>query len=126
MAEGITVIEFLQEKFRETGYATVTDWMADSRVHLSLQICTTVLLRGQDKGLIVMLALAVALGCTPEEIRWVAQEKGDKVLWRLFANEVITNEESKLLEDYRTLAPAQKRMVKSMIKEMVPKEGVQP
>lgn len=126
MAEGITVIEFLQEKFRETGYATVTDWMADSRVHLSLQSCTAVLLRGQDKGLIVMLALAVALGCTPEEIRWVAQEKGDKVLWRLFANEVITNDESKLLEDYRTLAPAQKRMVKSMIKEMVPKEGVQP
>lgn len=116
-------IEFLQEKFRQTGHKTVTDWMAETRIDLSLQSCTSVLLRGQDKGLIVFLVLAVALECTPEEIQWIAKEKGDKTLWRLFAKEIITNEESKLLEDYRALALAQKRMVKAMIKELAHKEG---
>jgi len=114
------VIEMLQEKYKALKYDTVTDWMRDNRVDLSLQSCTSVLLRGQDKGLVVMLTLASALNCTPEEMQWVAKEKGDRTLWRLITRESVTKEETQLLDHIRKLNASQKKIITSMLKEMVP------
>lgn len=112
------VIELLQEKYKTLKYDTVTDWMAENKVDLSLQSCTSVLLRGQEKGLIVMLTLASALNCTPEEMQWIAKEKGDRTLWRLITKDSITKEESQLLEQIRKLSVGQKKIITSMLKEM--------
>lgn len=114
-------IELLQNKFKETKYKTVASWMRDNNVNLSLQSCTTVLHRGDSKGLVVMLTLASALNCTPEEMQRIAEEQGDKTLWRLITNETITKEESQLLDSYRTLFPEQKKIILSILKEMRPK-----
>jgi len=118
---GLSVIELLQEKFMQTGYSTVTEWMKDNKIELSLKSCTSVLLRGQDKGLVVMLTLASGLKCSAEEMQWIAKEKGDNTLWRLITKENISSEEEQLLNDYRALSSAQKKIVSSMIKEFIPK-----
>jgi hypothetical protein len=120
VSDTFTVIELLQQKYGETEHTTVTDWMKESGVDLSLQSCTSVLLRGQDKGLVVMLTLAAALKCTPEEMQWIAQQKGDRTLWRLITKESITAEEHKLLDVWHKLTQAQRTIISSMIKEMAP------
>lgn len=116
----MSVIELLQKKFQDTGYNTVTDWMAANKVSLSLQSCTAVLLRGQDKGLQVMLTLASHLKCTTDELQWIAREKGDKAIWKLLNNPVISPEEQFLLDNYRLLNGAQQSALLTMIKGMNP------
>jgi|SRR6185369_2043827 len=111
------VIEMLQKKYEATKYDTVTDWMKDNKVELSLQSCTAVLLRGQDKGLVVMLTLAAALHCTPKEMQWIAQQKGDKTLWRLITPSGISAEDEALLKCFNALSIHQKKIIHSLIKE---------
>lgn len=113
-----TGVELLQRKFRDTGYSTVSDWMRENKVDLSLQSCTTVLLRGVDKGLIVMLTLAAALNCTAEEIKMIAQEKGDDTLWRLITTSSLSREEMEILELYRSMSGNQKKVVLNVMREM--------
>lgn len=115
------VIGLLQKKYRLTGYTSVTDWMRDKRVDLSLQSCTAVLLRGQDKGLVVMLTLASALDCAADELQWIAKQKGDNTLWRLISRTNVTKEESEILDAFRVLDPGQKKIITSMLQELVPK-----
>lgn len=112
------VVEFLKKKFRETNYNNVSDWMKENGVDLALQTATSVLLRDQEKGLITMLTLAVALGCTKEELIYVAQEKGDKTLWKLFSSDDMTNEEAILIADYRMLKRNQRKAIHNMIREI--------
>ena len=114
----MTPVELLQDKFYATGCKDVTEWMKQSKVNLSLQTCTTILLRGTEKGLLAMLTLAVALKCSDEEIKWIAQEKGDKSFWRLITKETINSDEQKLLDDYRQLTSQQKQLIDSMIQQM--------
>ncbi len=114
----MTPVELLQDKFRETGSVDVTAWMKKTHVDLSLQTCTTVLLRGTEKGLVAMLTLAVALKCSDEEIKWIAQQKGDKSFWRLITKETINSDEQKLLNDYRQLTSQQKQLIESMLQQM--------
>lgn len=116
----MTAIEILQEKFQATNSVNVTEWMAKTKVDLSLQSCTAVLLRGQDKGLICMLTLAVALGCTPEEIKMIAKEKGDNTLWKLITPDEMEADERKLLNAYRAMTPGQKKLLLGMVKELKP------
>jgi hypothetical protein len=114
----MTPVEFLQDKFAATEHRFVSDWMKDTKIDLSLQSCTTVILRGVEKGLIVMLTLASALGCTPEEMQWIAKELGDRTIWRLITPQQLTNDESQLLSDYHSLSADQRKIIKDMIKEM--------
>lgn len=122
MGTTTAVVKFLQDKFEETGYGTVTDWMKANDVEISLQSATVVLLRGTAKGLVVMLTLASALGCTTDEMQWVAKECGDKHFWRLITPQVITKEHRQLIDDYDALGPEQRKIIVSMIKQMLPKE----
>lgn len=114
----MTAVEFLQAKFRETGYTTVTDWMKATHVGMSLQTCTTVLLRGTPKGFVAMLSLAAALGCTTEEMQWIAKECGDRYLWRFITPQIITDDQRRLLDDYSSLELAQRSVIDSMIAQM--------
>ena len=114
----MTSVELLQEKFREIGCKDVTEWMRQSKVDLSLQTCTTILLRGIEKGLLATLVLAVALKCSDEEIKWIAQQKGDKSFWRLITKETINSDEQKLLDDYRQLTSQQKQLIDNMLQQM--------
>ncbi len=123
MKTELTAVSLLQQKFKATGHDTVTDWMKDTGIDLSLQSCTTVLLRGTEKGLVVMLSLASALQCTPEEMQWIAKECGDKNFWRLITPQVITKEHQELIDAYDALNQHQKKIIASMINQMAPRGG---
>lgn len=112
------VVEFLQNKYAETGSDTVADWMRKNNVDLSLQSCTTVIHRGECKGVQVMLTLAACLKCTKDELRWVAQEMGDNTLWRYITAGEFTPAEHDLIEAYRKLSDKQREIVDGMIREM--------
>lgn len=116
----MTVTEFLQEKFKATGEDTVTDWMAKTKVDLSLQSCTAVLLRGQTKGLQVMLTLAACLGCTTEELKWVSKECGDKTLWKYISQGELSQEELDFLKRYRVLNSEQRSIIEATMRNMDP------
>lgn len=116
----LTVTEFLQEKFRATGEVTVTDWMSKHKVDLSLQSCTAVLLRGQTKGLQVMLTLAACLGCTTEELKWVSKECGDRTLWRYINQGELSQEEMEFLKQYRALNSEQRSIIEATMRNMGP------
>ena len=60
----------------------------------------------------------LALKCSDEEIKWIAQEKGDKSFWRLITKESINVDEQRLLDDYRQLNSQQKQLIDSMIQQM--------
>lgn len=70
-------------------------------------------------GLVAMLTIASALNCSEEEIKFIAKEKNDDHIWRLFVRGEITQEEDSLLKDYRQLDLNQKRVLNLMIKEML-------
>jgi len=117
-----TATEFLQQKYEATDCETVTDWMSRNKVDLSLQSCTAVLLRGQTKGLQVMLTLAACLGCSAEELKWVAQQCGDRTLWKYIVSQgSVTAEELSLLEAFRLLNGEQKNLITSMALNLAPK-----
>lgn len=117
----MTVVEFLQDKYNSCDAKDVTEMLKESKSPISLQTATSILLRGQEKGLIACLSLGVALGCTVDELIWIAKEKGDKVLWRLFVkSDDLSSAESVLINDYRALTVKQQKMIADMIKEMKP------
>lgn len=111
----MTVTELLQEKFRATKFETVTDWMSETKIDLSLQACTAVLLRGKNAGIVTTMFLASALGCTAEEMKWIAKQKGDDTLWRLITKDSISREDRKLIDDYHRLNNVQKDIVNATI-----------
>ena len=115
------VIEFLQGKFKESGHRDVTAWMRASSVSLSLQACSAVLLRGLRQGPKVMITLAEGLNCTTEEMQWVARSMGEPGLGRLMSKDHLRADESKLMGMYRLLTTDQKRLLREMASQMVPK-----
>ena len=116
----MTVVEFLQDKYKSSGYKTVTDFCRINSVGLSLQAATSVLLRGQEKGLIVMYSLAVGLACTNEEIKWMADEMRDNAFWKLIVKTNLSKGERAIISDYRLLTPEHKALAQTMIKGLVP------
>lgn len=115
----MTVEEFLKDRYETLGYVSATAFMMDTRPDLTLQtICQIIL--GKPKGLLASLIFAVAIGCSKEELAWICKERGDKTLWRLFENDILTSDENAVLNDYRQLKMPQKKAVKTMLKGMIP------
>lgn len=114
----MTPVELLQQKFQATKYGNVTDWIRGEGVELSLQTCTRILLRGDDMGIVAMLSIAACLGCTPEELRWIAKEKGDKILHKFISSNAVAHDETELLEAYSSLSSHQKAAVLTMVRGM--------
>jgi len=116
----MTVVEFLQDKYQQTHSENVTEWLNSVHSKASLQAATVILLRGKKMGALAMIGLGIDLGCTKEELVWIAKECGDHTIWRAFVDTVLNNEESRLINMYRTLKPAQKRLITEMAKELKP------
>jgi len=114
----MTPAEYIQLKYREQGHSIVQDWINQSRVGLSLQACTQVLNYLKSAGVLVFLKMGFALGFTPSELKWICEEKGEPELARMIAPDIISSEESILLEYYRKMGMAQKSILMNMAKEM--------
>lgn len=114
----MTPAEYIQKKFREQGHTVVQDWINTSSVGISLQACTQVLNYGKNSGVLVLVKMGAALGFTPEELRWICETKGDYELANLIAPQLISSEESVLLDNYRRMGTHQKSILMNMAKEM--------
>jgi predicted pyridoxine 5'-phosphate oxidase superfamily flavin-nucleotide-binding protein len=86
----LTMVQVLQQAYRETRWDDVTAWMKESGANaaVSLQSATSVLLRDKKMGFLVMVPLAIYLRLPLGQIIQIAKECGDVCIHTLFQKSV--------------------------------------
>lgn len=114
----ITPVDLLKERYRAQNATNLTEWLNNSALDISMNSAASVLSQGKHGGLVVMLKLALELGCMPDEIKWVCQQCGDDYLWRYINYESVTPADVKTLEALHRLSPEQLKLVTGLILEL--------
>jgi len=110
--------EVLVAQFKKSSYSNVKDWKDSTKVPLSTETVSKVLLRSWDPGIATFITMAYHLGLAPLEIAAACKQAGDTVFYKLI-NPVDISSEDRIVLDLLSRLPASKKAaIITMIKAM--------